>query len=124
MYELTVTRTFSAAHAIVLGGEREPLHGHDWEVRVVVAGEMLDDEGLLCDFHALEEAVDAAIAPLHNTNLSDVPELAKLNPTAEIVARHIGVAVKATLPAGVRLHGATVTEAPGCAATWRPSADG
>ena len=32
MFELEVRRIFSAAHAIVIRGEREPIHGHDWQV--------------------------------------------------------------------------------------------
>src|SRR5690606_16287926 len=57
MFEISVQRTFSAAHAIVVRGRREPLHGHDWRVTIVVAGNDLDADGLLCDFHALEAAL-------------------------------------------------------------------
>jgi 6-pyruvoyltetrahydropterin/6-carboxytetrahydropterin synthase len=120
MYELTVERTFSAAHAIMMGGQRESVHGHDWRVTVNVAGESLDDDGLLCDFHALEAAVDAAIAPFNNRHLNEMPPFDRVNPTAEHVAKHIATAILPTLPPGVSLCSVSVTEAPGCIATYRP----
>jgi 6-pyruvoyltetrahydropterin/6-carboxytetrahydropterin synthase len=120
MFELTVERIFSAAHAILIGGVREPVHGHDWRVRVTVAGPTLDDEQLLCDFHALEDGLDRVIAPFRNADLNRTPPFDRLNPTAEAVARHIAEAVAADLPAGVRLTAVALTEAPGCEAVYRP----
>ncbi len=122
MYELTVESTFSAAHAITIRGEREPLHGHDWRVTLTVAAPTLDPDGLICDFHALHELLRAAIAPFHNRALNDVPPFDRLNPTAEHVARHVGQAVARSLPPGITLNSARVTEAPGCAAIWKPDA--
>ncbi|MCI0674515.1 MAG: 6-carboxytetrahydropterin synthase [Phycisphaerales bacterium] len=121
MYELTVEREFCAAHAIVIGGRLEPLHGHNWRVRITVTGEKLDSNGLLCDFHAIESRLDRVIAPLHNGNLNTTPPFDQINPTAEHVARHIAEAMSAALPRNVRLSHATVTEAPGCSATYRPA---
>lgn len=120
MYELTVERTFCAAHAIVMGSDRESMHGHNWRVTVVVAGESLDDDGLLCDFHALEAAVDAIVGPLNNCNLNETPPFDEVNPTAEHVARHIAVTLQPGLLSGITLRSVSVTEAPGCMATYRP----
>lgn len=120
MYELTVERTFCAAHAIVMGGQREPMHGHNWHLTMIVAGVSLDGDGLLCDFHALEASVDAIIDPLNNCNLNETPPFDEVNPTAEHLARHIAEAIRAKLPTGVKLQSVSVTEAPGCTATYRP----
>lgn len=120
MYELSVQRVFSAAHALLLGGRREPLHGHDWRVTIVVAGTNLDRDGLLCDFHALEAALDAVIAPLSNANLNEVEPFTRVNPSAEQVARHIADRLAPSLPSSVRLARVSITEAPGCEATYRP----
>lgn len=134
-FEITVEASFSAAHAIVLGGQLEPLHGHDWHVTVTIAGTKLDREGLLCDFHAVERALAQIVHPWHNQNLNerlpfaDTQTKAKhpaLNPTAEHVAMTIGSDLKHRLegPDGP-LQGRAwvvsvrVTEAPGCAATCR-----
>ena len=116
MFSLRIERTFSAAHAIVLGGEREALHGHDWRVRITVEGDQLDDEGLLCDFHLLERVLDSAIAPLQDSNLNDVAVLAGINPTAENVALYLASTVAGDLPPAIGRLRLAITEAPGCEA--------
>ncbi|MCC6907620.1 MAG: 6-carboxytetrahydropterin synthase [Phycisphaerales bacterium] len=118
MFQLSVKRVFSAAHALTLGGAAEPLHGHDWRVTVIVAGDRLDADGLLCDFHALEEVIDAVIAPFQNANLNDAEAFRGRNASAERVAQHIAERLRPGLPAGVRLDRVSVTEAPGCEATF------
>lgn len=123
MFRLTVEAEFAAAHAIVMRGEREPIHGHNWKVTVCVAGESLDADGLLCDFHAVEAALRAVTERFHNKYLNEVPPFDRENPTAELVARHIAEAVETAIPApdalrGVGVEWARVTEAPGCAATY------
>ena len=104
-------------------GVREPVHGHNWRVCVVVEGAALDADGLLCDFHALEASLDRIIAPFVNRDLNLTPPFDHVNPTAEHVAMHIGRAVADTLPEGVALRSASVTEAPGCTAIYAPPRD-
>jgi len=121
MFELTVERVFSAAHAIRIGDHMEPVHGHNWTVRATVAGRQLDRDGLLVDFHAIERELERIISPFHNRSLNEIPPFDTLNPTAEHVAREVGQALARTLAAGVTLTSLSVGEAPGCTATWRPS---
>ncbi len=127
MYRLTVEAEFAAAHAIVMRGEREPVHGHNWRVTVTVVGPTLDEDGLLCDFHAVEKALRSTTERFHNKNLNDIPPFDRTNPTAELVALHLAEAVEAGIPPadaarGVRLESVRVTEAPGCAAIYSPDA--
>lgn len=121
MYELEIRRRFSAAHAISMRGVREPVHGHDWEVTVTVGGERLDDDGLLCDFHAIERGIDAIVRPMDSRHLNETPPFDRVNPTAEHVAKFIADTLAPTLPSGVRLSSVRVTEAPGCAARFMPA---
>jgi 6-pyruvoyltetrahydropterin/6-carboxytetrahydropterin synthase len=120
MHELTVTAEFAAAHAITIAGVRETLHGHNWRVTASVAGDRLDADGLLCDFHLVEECLREIVAPLHNSNLNETPPFDRLNPTAEHVAQHIARrmrdALAPELPSGVAVRRVGVTEAPGCEA--------
>jgi 6-pyruvoyltetrahydropterin/6-carboxytetrahydropterin synthase len=125
MYRLTVEAEFAAAHAIVMRGEREPVHGHNWRVTATVSGPSLDDDGLLCDFHAVEKSLLAATERFHNKNLNETAPFDRLNPTAELVAAHLAEAIQAGIPAsdaarGVRVESVRVTEAPGCAAIYSP----
>lgn len=118
MFELTVRRTFSAAHAIVMRGARERLHGHDWRVAVTVSGEGLDPDGLLCDFHALESTVGDAVAPFHNRNLNETQPFDRVNPTAENVAEFLAMEIARRLPHGISLRRVEIEEAPGCVAAF------
>lgn len=129
MYEITVEAEFAAAHAIVMAGQREPVHGHNWKVTVTLRGDSLDDDGLLCDFHAIENALRETIRPFHNRDLNATPPFDRTNPTAELVARHIADSVARSIPPGdaargVRLASVRVTEAPGCAASYTPPQPG
>jgi len=127
MYELTVQAEFSAAHAITIGGRREPIHGHNWRVRVQIQGPQLDDEGLLCDFHLVESQLQEIVNPFDNRTLNETPPFDRLNPTAERVAQHIAERLSESLadrlPAEARVAQVSVTEAPGCAAAFRPHSD-
>jgi len=120
VYELTIEREFCAAHAIVINGEQEQLHGHNWRVRVAVRSEGLDSDGLVCDFHDLERSIDATIGAWNNAYLNDTPPFDHVNPTAEHVAREIARGIAGSLPANVRIHRVSVTEAPGCEAAYLP----
>lgn len=132
MYRLTIDQTFSAAHGIVIKGWREPLHGHDWHVRVTIEGDQLDEDGLLVDFHAVQGDLQSVITPFHNGNLNETPPFDKLNPTAERVAAHIATALTERMQSRVReapknapcpavhLRSVRVTEAVGCAAVYFP----
>lgn len=121
MFELSIESRFSAAHAIRLGEAIEPLHGHDWLVTLTIGGETLDEDGLLCDFHTIEEALRSITGRFHNRSLNETSPFDSLNPTAEHVAKHIADSLQAMMPAETRIVSVRVTEAPGCAATYRPS---
>ena len=126
MFRVRAQAVFSAAHALVIRGEREALHGHDWRVTATVEGPGLDGDGLLIDFHALERELGAVVAPFRNANLNHTAPFDRVNPSAENVARHIGEALAARLArvtsaGGARLASVTVTEAPGCEAAYEPA---
>jgi len=120
-HEISIQRVFSAAHAIRLpDGAMEPVHGHDWTLTVTIAADALDDCGWVMDFHALEATVHEIIGPWRNQNLNDCPPFSHgVNPTAERVVEHVAQRVAPTLPGQARLVSVSVTEAPGCVATWR-----
>jgi 6-pyruvoyltetrahydropterin/6-carboxytetrahydropterin synthase len=122
MFEITVQAEFAAAHALVIAGVHEPIHGHNWHVTVTVAGEKLDSDGLLCDFHTIQDVLSEIIRPYHNANLNDCPPFTQVNPSAEQVARHIAEALSERLGESLSPHAeissVRVTEAPGCAATY------
>ncbi len=118
MYLVRIEHTFCAAHALVLRGVRETLHGHNWRVQATLAGASLDADGLLVDFHAVERALKAILSRFDNRNLNECPPFDRVNPSAELVAQYIAVNLAPALPRGVRVRSVSVSEAPGCVATY------
>ena len=120
VYELSIERVFNASHALLLLGEREQVHAHAWRVIVTVQGDDLDDDGLLCDFHALEGLLDPIIEPFQNADLHRVRPFDTVNPSAELLAQHVAHELGPALQDGLHLCSVSVTEAPGCTAIYRP----
>lgn len=123
MYEVTITKVLCAAHAIRLpDGSLEPLHGHNWKIRVTVAAQALNAIEVVMDFHELEQIVENIVSRANNRNLNDLEPFSQgqCNPTAERVAWWIGSEVATKLPKAVSLISASVSEAPGCKATYKP----
>ncbi|HLE17701.1 MAG TPA: 6-carboxytetrahydropterin synthase QueD [Syntrophales bacterium] len=90
MYEITITRSFSAAHVLKdIGGKCEGLHGHNFDVEVSLAAVDLNKEGLLIDFRILKEWTDEILDCLDHKHLNDLTYFKDKNPSAENLARFI-----------------------------------
>ena len=89
MFEVTVEDTFAAGHALRgYRGKCENPHGHNYRVRVTLAGEELDHIGLLYDFKDLKAAMGEVIDRLDHQFLNDLEPFKNLNPSAENLARY------------------------------------
>ncbi len=111
MFEISATAGFCASHQLRLyDGSIEPLHGHNWQVKVTVAAEKLDAIGVVMDFHQLERRMHRIIDGFHNHHLNELPAFAEANPSAENVALYIGQSLK--LPARVTLLAVEIWETP------------
>ena len=121
MYEVTIEKTFSAAHALLeIGGKCEDLHGHTFTVEVTVAGDALNDEGLLLDFRVLKRWTDEILDLLDHRFLNEVPFFQGINPSSENIARFVFGKMKARI-AGTPLlvDRVTVRESANAWATYR-----
>ena len=122
MLELTVEIQFSAAHQIK--GHPGPcarLHGHNYRAAITIAGDQLNDQGMLLDFGELKALCREAISPLDHVFLNDLPAFASTNPTAEALARHVYQEVAAklsTLRPDLRLARVSVYESESSSATY------
>lgn len=120
MYELTVERTFSAAHH--LAGYEGPCarpHGHNYRVQITVAGRELDQYGMLVDFGQLKTVCDEVIGGLDHTDLNQHSAFADANPSTENLARYIFTQVAAQLnQSPVRLSAVSVWESDTSRATY------
>ena len=90
MFELTVRSEFSSAHFLRdYDGKCRNLHGHTYKVAVTVAGEKLNDIGVMADFVELKKHLEAVLKPLDHACLNDLGHFKKHNPTAENIAKYI-----------------------------------
>jgi len=124
MFEIAVEETFAAGHALRgYKGKCENVHGHNYKVRVVLAGEKLDPTGLVYDFVELKSRIAEVIRRVDHQFLNDMPPFTELNPSAENIAKYFYDELSGRLAAaanGARLREVTVFETDTTAATYRP----
>jgi len=90
MFEVTVEDSFAAGHYLRnYKGKCENPHGHNYKVRVTLAGAELDKAGLLVDFKDLREVMRQVIDRLDHQMLNDVHPFTELNPSAENLAKYL-----------------------------------
>jgi 6-pyruvoyltetrahydropterin/6-carboxytetrahydropterin synthase len=89
MYEVTVEDSFAAGHYLRnYHGKCENPHGHNYKLRVTLAGEQLDKAGLLIDFKDLREVMRQIIERLDHRMINDLEPFTVLNPSAENLAKY------------------------------------
>jgi 6-pyruvoyltetrahydropterin/6-carboxytetrahydropterin synthase len=124
MYEVSVDDEFAAAHNLRnYRGKCEDLHGHNYKVRVTLAGEKVDAAGLLYDFVEVKSAIRGVIRALDHRYLNELPPFDTLNPSAENIARYLYDGISEHLPPaenGAQVASVTVWESDLTAATYRP----
>jgi len=105
VYELTVQRSFSAAHHLRdYDGPCARMHGHNYRVEITVAGPQPLQNGMLLDFGELKALCDEVLDELDHRCLNELPEFAEQNVTSENLAAHIYRKIAAKLSfAGVSM---------------------
>jgi 6-pyruvoyltetrahydropterin/6-carboxytetrahydropterin synthase len=123
MFEISVEYTFAAGHALrEYKGKCENVHGHNYKVQVMVAGDHLNSAGLLMDFSELRAEVKRLVAALDHHFLNDIPPFDRLNPSAENLAKYIFDEIEPYVRNhGLRVCGVTIWETDTTSATYRPA---
>jgi 6-pyruvoyltetrahydropterin/6-carboxytetrahydropterin synthase len=124
MFEVSVEETFSSGHALRgYKGKCENVHGHNYRVKVTLAGPQLDSVGLLADFTALKRVLRGIIAVLDHQFLNDLEPFATVNPSAENLAKYFYDEMQrqlTALPAGADITEVTLWETDTASAQYRP----
>ena len=90
MYEVTIIKSFSAAHILSqVGGKCEELHGHNFKVELTLGAPVLNQSGLLIDFRLVKKWLNEVLDELDHKYLNEISSFAGINPSAENVARYI-----------------------------------
>ena len=121
MFELKILTHFAAAHQLRLVAKKcENLHGHNWKVEVCVAGDRLNDAGVLIDFGELKAHVNNIINTLDHKFLNDL-NLFDGNPSSEKIAVYIAETLAPKLAQdGIRISRVTTWESDDACATYIP----
>src|ERR1017187_635328 len=122
MFEVSVEYTFAAGHALRgYKGKCENVHGHNYKVQLVVAGEQLDATGLLMDFVEVKKKIKEIVERLDHRFLNDFPPFDKLNPSAENIAKYFSDELESSVvDRDLRPHAVPIWETHTTAATYRP----
>ncbi len=112
MYELKIITQFAAAHRLEnFNGKCEALHGHNWKVEVFLAGEQLDEAGLLVDFGVIKARTNALLEEIDHKYLNELEAFREQNPSSENLARYLFERLSTTLSRdGVRVSRVNVWE--------------
>ncbi|MBW1840849.1 MAG: 6-carboxytetrahydropterin synthase QueD [Deltaproteobacteria bacterium] len=97
MFELKILTRFAAAHQLKMVAKKcENLHGHNWKIEVCVAGEKLNNAGVLVDFSELKSRVSEIIDRLDHKFLNELDYFNDGHPpSSENVAMYIALELQA-----------------------------
>lgn len=99
-FTLSVDSHFVAAMALPsISGPCSQLHGHTYLVKVIVAGDQLDEQGMLIDHTLVRAMLQDIIEPLDHQHLNALALFSETPPTAEHIAQHIFYAMEAATSA-------------------------
>ena len=114
MFRLQVKTHIDAAHFIAdYEGKCNRMHGHRWEVEVVLKGDTLDSRNMLVDFAEIKEILKDYLNKKYDHYVLN-ETLHEANVTAEWLARRIFEDMINHLPPSVTLARITVWESPEC----------
>ena len=91
MFTVSVRDHMMVAHSLrgEVFGPAQRLHGATYVVDAAFSGPELGPDGILLDIGAATDLLRSVLADLTYRNLDDVPELAGVNTTTEVLARTV-----------------------------------
>jgi len=121
MYELKVITRFAAAHQLeMVAKECENLHGHNWKIEVCLAGETLNNAGVLMDFGEFKKILSGIIERLDHKFLNELEYFNdSFPPSSENIAYYIANELKESINASlVKVSSVTAWESENACATY------
>ena len=89
MFVLKIVTDFASAHSLRdYPGDCSRLHGHNWQVEVMVSSQVLDESGIAIDFREIKKQTKAVVKRLDYQYLNEIEPFDVLNPTAENIAKY------------------------------------
>ncbi|MBL0731740.1 MAG: 6-carboxytetrahydropterin synthase QueD [Desulfosarcina sp.] len=121
MFELKVITRFAAAHQLkMVAAQCENLHGHNWKIEVCVAGDALNNAGVLIDFGELKQYISQIIGRLDHKFLNELECFKDGNPSSENIAQYIANELQELIhTTGVKVSKVTAWESDDACATFK-----
>ena len=120
MFELKIITHFAAAHQLKMVAKKcENMHGHNWKIEVGVAGETLNDFGVIMDFGEIKKYLSKIIKKLDHKFLNELDWFCDNNPSSENIALYIATELQASIndPA-IKVTSVTAWETESACATY------
>ena len=125
MYTLTVEETFAAAHQLRgYQGKCENMHGHTWKAALSIAGDQLNNIGLLVDFQDIKAVLREITAMFDHKNINELPPFDVINPSSENLSKFFydeAVRRFAAKTPTLKVSSVTVWESPTACCTYTES---
>ena len=123
LYRVTVSARFEAAHNLIdYPGGPEPLHGHSYNIDIVLESEKLQQHDLAVDFVTARRALETITKEFDYTYINEHPAFAGRNTSAENLARYFAERMETSGALGwARVAEVTVWEGPSNRATYVPT---
>jgi 6-pyruvoyltetrahydropterin/6-carboxytetrahydropterin synthase len=120
MYELKVITRFAAAHQLTMVGAKcENLHGHNWKIEVVLAGEQLNAAGVLMDFGEIKAHLREIMGRLDHKFLNELNMFDGRQPSSERIAAFVAEQLDQAIASPiVRVRRVSAWESDDACATW------
>ena len=120
MFELKIIADFAAAHQLKMVAKKcENLHGHNWKIEVCVAGERLNNAGVLMDFGEIKAHLADIMASLDHKFLNELEYFKTGNPSSENIAQHIAKSLQKEIDgSAVKVTRVTAWESDSACATF------
>ena len=111
MFELKILTHFAAAHQLKMVKKKcENLHGHNWEVEVCVAGDRLNEAGIVVDFGELKANLREVTETIDHQFLNNLPFFGESTPaSSENIALYIARELQKRMDQSDRYAGIKVT---------------
>ena len=120
MFELKIVADFAAAHQLKMVAKKcENLHGHNWKIEVCVAGERLNNAGVLMDFGDIKAHLSDIMASLDHKFLNEIEYFKDSNPSSENIAHYIAKSLQKEIDgSAVKVTRVTAWESDSACATF------
>ena len=90
MFVLKIVTDFASAQSLRdYPGDCARLHGHNWQVEVMVCSQVLNESGIAIDFREIKSQTKVVVKRLDHQYLNEIKPFDVLNPTAENIAKYL-----------------------------------